>query len=142
MEISQVRKQLKTTIDAARERAQRRRQHVSEAERSFATWLDGVAVPLARQLANALKVEGHAFTVFTPGGSLRLAAERGRDDYIELTLDTSGPAPEVVAHISTSRGSRVLAEERLVKPGASPDAIGEDDLLQFLLQGLIPWIER
>jgi hypothetical protein len=33
-------------------------------------------------------------------------------------------------------------EERPVKPGAAPDAITEDDVLEFLLGALEPWLER
>ena len=47
-----------------------------------------IAVPLFRQVANALKADGYAFTVFTPSGSVRLMSDRVADDYIELTLDT------------------------------------------------------
>jgi hypothetical protein len=89
-----------------------------------------------------LKAEGYAFTVFTPGGGLRLASDRTRDDFIELALDTSGDRPQVVGRISHARGSRTLDEERPVKPGAAPDAITEDDVLEFLLTALEPWLER
>jgi hypothetical protein len=29
-----------------------------------------------------------------------------------------------------------------VKPGAAPDAIGEEEVLAFLLDALTPWIEK
>ena len=142
MEVSQVRKRLKMAIDAARQRAQSNRQRAADAERAYTVFLDDVATPVARQVANALKSEGYSFTVFTPGGGLRLASDKTRDDFIELTLDTSGDRPQVIARVSHSRGSRTLDEERPVKPGASPDAITEDDVLEFLLSALEPWIER
>ena len=104
-------------------------------------FVEEVATPLVRQMANALKVEGHAFTVFTPGNGLRLASDRGRDDYIEFALDEDGEQPQVIARISRSRGSRTLAEERAVKPGALPGAITEDELLEFLLDVLAPWLQ-
>ena len=142
MEVSLVRKRLKTTIDAARARAQQRRQQATEATRAYDTFLQDVAVPIARQLANALKAEGYGFAVSTPGGGVRLASERARDDFIEVRLDTSGDEPQVLARVSASRGSRVLDEEVPVKPGAAPDAISEDELLEFLLRALEPWLER
>lgn len=141
MEVSHVRNRLRFAIDAARERAQHRRDRTAAAERAFAAFLE-MATPLVRQLANALKVEGYAFTVFTPEGALRLASERARDDFIELSLDTSGERPGVIARVSFTRGSRTVDEERPVKPGASPDAIAEDELLAFLLDALEPWLER
>lgn len=142
MEVSQVRKELKSAIDAARERTQLRRHRMAEAERGYATFLETVAIPLVRQLANALKVEGYGFTVFTPGGGLRLAADRGRDDFIEFSLDTSGERPQVVARISYSRGSRTIDEERPVKRDVPPEALSETELLAFLLGALEPWLER
>ena len=129
-------------MDGARDRSQQRKQRTAEAEREYQAFLDGIATPLARQIANALKVEGHPFTVFTPGGGLKLASDRGRDDYIELTLDTSGDAPEVIARISRTRGSRTLEEERPLKQGSLPSSITEDDVLEFLLDVLAPWLER
>jgi hypothetical protein len=142
MEISHVRRQLKHAIDRARDRAQQRRQRTSEAERAFDTFLQDTAIPVTRQVANALKAEGYAFTVFTPGGGLRLASDRGRDDYVELTLDTSGDGPQVMARISQTRGSRTIEQERPIRKDASPDQISEDDVLEFWVDVLERWLER
>lgn len=142
MEVSQVRRRLKAAIDSARQRGQQRRQLTADAERAYATFLTDVATPVTRQLANALKAEGYSFAVFTPGGGLRLASDTARDDFIEIALDHSGEKPEVVARISHSRGSRTLDEERPLKPGAAPDAITENDVLEFLVHALEPWLER
>jgi len=94
VEISHVRNQLTRAITAARERAKRRREHTAEAEAAYAAFLQTVATPVTRQLANALKAEGYLFTVFTPGDGLRLASDRGRDDYIEFGLDTASDPPQ------------------------------------------------
>jgi hypothetical protein len=142
MEISHVRNQLKNAMQRARERAQQRRQRMGEAERAYETFLQDVATPVTRQVANALKSEGYAFTVFTPGGGLRLASDRGRDDYVELALDTAGDHPQVVGRVSHTRGSRTIEDERPVKNGASPDQITEVDVLDFWLGVLEPWLER
>ena len=142
MEVSQVRKRLKTAIDASRERASRRRERVAEAQRAYENFLTEIAVPVARQLTNAMKAEGLSFTVFTPGNGLRLAADRGRDDFIELELQTTGDKPEVIARVSQQRGSRTIDEEVPVKRGAYPEEISEDDFLDFLLLALEPWLER
>lgn len=115
---------------------------MGEAERAYGTFLQDVATPVTRQVANALKAEGYAFTVFTPCGGLRLASDRGRDDYVEFALDTSGDRPEVVGRISHTRGSRTIEEERPVKGGAAPDQITEADVLDFWLEVLEPWLER
>jgi hypothetical protein len=142
MEVSHVRNRLRRTLDAARERGQQRRARTAEAERAYAAFLEQVATPVARMLANALKVEGYPFTVFTPGGGLRLASDRGRDDYIEFALDTGAAVPHVVGRISHTRGSRTLDEERPVKPGTPPETLSEDDVLEFLLDALEPFLDR
>jgi hypothetical protein len=141
VEISLVRNRLKRAIDVARSRAQERRQQNAAAEQVYDAFLRDVAVPVTRLMANALKAEGYAFTVFTPSGGLRLASDRGRDDYIELALDTTG-RPQVVARISRTRGSRTMSDERPLKPDTPPEQLTEDDVLSFLLDALDPWLER
>jgi hypothetical protein len=131
---------LQGAIAAATQRAQEQRQAAAEAERAYDTFLQNVATPVARQVANALKVEGFSFTVSTPGNALRLASDRGRDDFIEIFLDAGSHPPQVLARISYTRGSRTIDEERPVKGAGKPDAITEDDVLEFLLAALEPWL--
>jgi hypothetical protein len=121
---------------------QDRRERLSATERAYEIFLADVAIPVTRMLASALKADGYPFTVNTPGGSVRLASDKGRDEYIELTLDPGVNPPEVMGIVRYARGSRTVSDERPVKPGASPDAITEDDVLDFLLNGLEPWLER
>jgi hypothetical protein len=142
MEVSVVRNRLQRALEQSRERAQRRHEAAADAERAYHTFLQDIATPVVRQLANALKVEGFAFTVFTPSGGLRLAADRGRDDYIEFALDTTADSPQIVGRISHTRGSRTIDEERPVKAGAAPGLVTEEDVLTFLLDALKPWMER
>ncbi len=142
VEVSLVRNRLNRAIEAARERAQQRRQRTAAAARAYDTFLQNVATPVTRLVANTLKVENHAFTVFTPGGGLRLASDRGRDDYIEFALESTSDSPQVVGRISHTRGSRTLAEERPIKPGTPPEGLSEEDVLTFLLDALQPWLER
>ena len=89
MEISLVRKRLTDTIDRAKKQAADRRGRGDQAARDFEVFLQKIAVPLFRQLANALKADGYAFTVFTPSDSVRLMSDRAADDFIELSLDPS-----------------------------------------------------
>jgi hypothetical protein len=142
VEVSLVRKRVQSAIDAARGRAQERRQRNAAADTAFADFLERVATPLLRQVAGALKAEGLAFTVFTPGGGVRLASDRARDDFIDLSLDTSGDTPQVLARVSFSRGSRTIDSERPVHAGAGPEAITEEELLEFVVDALEPWLER
>jgi hypothetical protein len=140
VEVSQVRRRVQSAIASARQQAQLQRQATADAERAYAAFLENVATPVARQVAAALKAEGFTFTVFTPGGGLRLAAERGRDDFIDLALDTGSARPQVVGRVSYSRGSRTIDEERPLKANTPPDALTEEDVLEFFVSALEPWL--
>jgi hypothetical protein len=129
-------------MTTARDRAQRRRQLAADAETTYDSFLSNVATPLVKQIANALQAEGYAFTLSTPGRGLRLALDRGRDDFIELALETDADEPTVIGRIRRTRGSRTIEEERPVKRGASPDHVSEQDLLDFFESALQPWLER
>ena len=142
MEVSEVRRQLKRAIDNAKARAQQRRQHAADAERAYAEFLEQVATPTTRMVASALKAEGYLFTVSTPSGGLRLASDRGRDDYVEFVLDGAGDKPTVMGRIRQTRGSRTLEDERPIKAGAAPQEISDADVLAFLVTALEPWLER
>ena len=142
MEVSQVNKRVQNAIERARLRAQARRAANAAAEKAFAIFLETVATPVTRQVANALKVAGIAFTLGTPGGGLRLAADRGRDDYIEFVLDASGGLPQAAGRVSVTRGSRTIDEVVPIKPGTPIEDLTEEDVLEFLVRALEPWLER
>jgi len=129
-------------MTTARDRAKQRRQKADEAEIAYAAFLENLAGPLARQIVNALRAEGYTFTVSTPGRGLRVSLDQGRDDFIELALNTTADQPHIVGRIRRTRGSRTLDEERPVKPGVAPQDVSEDDLLEFLALALEPWLER
>jgi hypothetical protein len=139
MEISLVRKRLTETIERAKKQAAERRGRSDQASRDFEVFLHKIAVPLFRQVANALKADGYAFTVFTPSDSVRLMSDRATDDFIELTLDAGGDAPRVMGRVSRTHGRRVIDDERAV---GAPDALTEDQLLDFLLKELEAFVER
>ena len=140
MEISEVRKRLLGTIERSRQAAAERRAHVDEATRDYQIFLERIAVPLFRQLANALKAHGYPFQVFTPGGSVRLMSDRNAEDFVELLLDTSGSEPVVIGRSSRLRGRRVIEAERSL--GSAVSAIDEEQVLAFVLSELEPHVER
>ena len=142
VDVSYVRKQVQVAIEQARERARQRREGAVAAEAAWKLFLDGTAVPLMRMLIEGLKAEGRPFSVSTPGGGVRLAHDRGRDDYIDLALDTTSVPPQVMASIRYTRGSRTVEEERPVRAGAGPADISQDELLAFLLDALTPFLDR
>ena len=139
MEISHVRQQLHATIERAKKQAADRRARGDQAARAFETFLSNVAVPMFRQVANVLRADGYVFNVFTPSGSVRLMADRAAEDFIELTLDTAGDAPQVLGHTSRNRGRRVLVTERAI---GDPATLTDEDVLGFLLKELEAFVDR
>lgn len=142
VETGEISRRLKIAVETARRSAAEERSRNEAAQAAYDTFLHKVAAPLAKQLVNVLKVEGMAFTVFTPAGGLRLSSDRSRDDYVELALESGEAGPQVVGHVSRVRGSRTLAETLAVKEGVKVEALTEEDLLEFLLRVLRPWLER
>ena len=69
METGDVRRRLQHTIDRAKRGAGDRRARNDAATRAFTDFLDHVAVPLFKQIANVLRIENYPFTAFTPSGS-------------------------------------------------------------------------
>jgi len=133
MEISDVRKRILGTIERARQRAAERRARADEAARAYSTFLDGVAVPIFKQVANVLRAEGYPFSVSTPSGSVRLMSDRTAVDFVEIALDTTGDMPSVMGHASRARGRRVIESERAV---GDPAHLDENDVLEFLTKVL------
>jgi hypothetical protein len=139
MEISDVRKRILQTIDRAKQQVAERRARNDEATRAFGPFLDAIAVPLVRQVAQVLRAEERPFNVFTPSGSVRLMSDRSSEDFIELFLDTSGDRPQVVGRTRRGRGHRVLESEQAL---GAPGELSEDDVLTFLLKALEGFVER
>jgi hypothetical protein len=141
METSLVRKRLSDTIEKAKRQAAERRKRGDDAAREFAQFLETIAVPLFKQVANVLKVNGYSFSVFTPGGSVRLMSDRNTEDYIELSLDASGDQPMVLGRSSRSRGRRVIEHEQAIAEQTVAH-LTEEHVLQYVLKELEPLVER
>lgn len=133
-------KRVRFAIDAARRDNAERRGRSAEAARLYDAFLTSAATPAFRTVANILKAEGLAFDVMTPSGSIRLVAERNRDDGIEIALDTSVDPPEPLVTITRTRGSRVVRRERPVKIGTPLAQLNDDDVAEMLLEELPPWL--
>ena len=139
MEISEVRKRVQATIARSKQRAAARRARVDESARAYSTFIETIAIPIFRQVANALKAEGYPFGVFTPSGSVKLVSDRNPQDSIEIGFDSSGDQPVVMGHTTRSRGGRVVESER---PVGEPASLGDSDVLEFLANELEPFVER
>src|SRR5829696_7055665 len=142
MDVPEIRRRLRASIEAAKRDAQERRNRGDRAAREYDQFLSERAVPLFHTLASALVAEGHRFKVFTPAGSVRLASESSGEDYIELALDTTADPPVVVGRISRGRGRRQIATERPVKEDIPIEQLTEEDILAFVLAELTPFLER
>ena len=139
MEIADVKRRVVATIDRAKRLAAERRTRVDEVTKVYEVFLDRTAVPVFRQVAGVLRAEAYPFNVFTPSGSVRLVSDRGSDDYIELTLDTTGDEPTVTGHSRRSRGRRVIESEHAL---GDPATLTEEDVLAFVAKELEPFVER
>lgn len=142
MEVSDVRRRLRTAIDHAKLRAAERRARSDEASRGFDAVLETVAVPAFNTVMNALVGEGYRFKVTTPGRAVRLSPERSAEDFIELALDTERETPAVLLTSSRGRGRRVVTGERIIREGSTIAALSEEEIAAALLEELLPFIER
>jgi hypothetical protein len=143
IEVSEIRRRLRATLEQARRSRAERRARAEAAERAYEALLAKVATPVFRMFAAALKAEGHPFAVFTPASQLRLASERSGEDFIEIFLDTDEDPPVVSARISRGRGRRMITSERPVRKASPPSGdLADEDVLEFLLEEIPPFIER
>jgi hypothetical protein len=141
MDTSEVRRRVTEVIERAKRDAGHRRTVNDDASRAWKPFLETIAVPLVRQVANVLKVQNYAFTVFTPGASVRLMSDRRQEDFIELTLDTTGREPIVLGRASYARGGNVVVSESPIGSGSLSE-ITEEQVLRFLLEAIGPFVER
>jgi len=142
MEVSDVRKRLLQTIDRAKRTASERRARADAASAAYERFLETVATPLFRIVAASLRAESYPFAVHTPAGGLRMASDRSAEDFIELALDASVDPPAVVARVSRTRGHNVLTTERPIREGTAVERLTEEDVLEFLLAEILPFVVR
>jgi len=120
----------------AADRREDRRAQTDQATREYDVFLRNVAVPLFKQVADALRAERYQVDVFTPGGSVRLTFPRGNDNYIEVVLDTQGAAPKLLGRSSHSRGGDVRQSELVLNATANIETLTDADLLGFVIAEL------
>lgn len=142
IETSELRKRLRHAIEERRKATAARREQLDAASAAFSELLDSTATPLVQMLANALRAEGHHFTVFTPNGGLRMALAKSADDYIEFALETSQDEPFAILRVNRTRGRRVVQHERPIKGRTPVERLSEEDVLQALLEEIAPFVER
>jgi hypothetical protein len=142
MEVSDVRRRIRSAIETARTRRAERRVRTDEAVRAYDQFLAAIAVPAFHVVAGALTGEGHRFNVLTPAGTVRLSPERTAEDFIELSLDTERDRPAVVLRSARGRGRRMIATERTLREDLPIAELAEEDVVAALIDEAIPFIER
>ncbi len=138
VEVADVRRRFRARIEHAKRAAESHRVEVDRARRDYDAFIKAVATPVFRMVASVLSAEGYPFKVFTPGGGLRLASAKSREDYVELDLDTELRPPQIIGRANRSRGGRVLTVERPVKEGRGVHEVTDEDLIAFLLDEIEP----
>jgi hypothetical protein len=142
MEVSDVRRRLLTAIDEARRQAAERRARKDEAVRAWEGALADVAVPVFHQVSQALAAEGFRFQVVTPGTTVRLVAERGGEEFIEVALDTDGDEPMVMIRSTQGRGRRTVTRERPLVAGAAVGGLTDAEIVDAVIVELKPFLAR
>jgi hypothetical protein len=134
MDVSELRKRILRAIDDGRKEAESRRTVVDESVKAYEAFLETIAVPLLRQAAQVLNAAGHTFIVHTPADSVRLAAEKSPQTFIEIELDRSSAEPAVMGRVSLTRGRQgLIIEERPLAPHRPVAQVTEDDVAAFLV---------
>ncbi|HSK08938.1 MAG TPA: hypothetical protein VK911_05135 [Vicinamibacterales bacterium] len=142
MEISDIRRRLRMTLEQHRKASAERRARADEAAEAYRAFLHDVAVPLFRVVANVAKAEGYPFTVYTPAEGVRLVSERNERDFVEIWLDTSIDPPKVGTRISRQRGRDLDSREGLLRPDTPLSSLQDEDVLAFLLGEIGNLVER
>lgn len=142
MEISDIRRRFRTTLEQARKASAERRELTDAAGIAYSAFLRDIGIPVFRMFANVAKAEGQPFTTFTPANGVRLVSERSADDFVELFLDTSVTPPQVTARVNRRRGGDLLTTERPVREGAPINGLTDEDVLALLLSEIGTLVER
>jgi hypothetical protein len=129
-----IRKRLRAELEMARRSSALRRERAAVAARDYEAFLNDIAIPAFRTMANVLRAEGIPFEIQTPSRGVRLVSDRNRDDAVEVELDDSHDPPQALLISTYARGSRMFRTERPVKEGVDIAAITEDDVIERLIE--------
>lgn len=142
MEISDIRRRLRTAFEQHRKEAAERRARADEAAVAYGAFLRDTAVPVFRMVANIAKAEGHPFAVYSPAGGVRLVSERNERDFAELYLDGSMDPPRVGTRVNKQAGRDLVSKEGWLRPEAPIPSLTDEDVLAFLLREVVELSER
>jgi hypothetical protein len=129
METSAVRKRIVDVLNAARRDAAERRTRNTEAGAAYEKFLEDIATPVCRQVADVLKAERLLFSVQTPAGAVRVASERSPGDFFEVCLDTSAHRPQVIVRAERVKGRERYEDVQPVREGVGIEHLTDADVL-------------
>ena len=142
METPDIRRRLRHALEDAKKATADRRARADAAAAAYAPFLEEIATPVFRMVANVARGEGHLFSVFTPAEGVRLVSDRHGEDFLEVWLDTTLDPPQVATRVNRIRGRNVTTTEGQLRAGAPIDALADEDVLAFLLANIGPLVER
>lgn len=142
IEVSEIRRRLRQTLEQVKRTNAERRARTDAAARAYEVFVSGTATPVFKMFAAALKAEGYPFAVFTPADGLRLMSERSSADFVELFLDTASDPPIVAGRINRGRGRRLITAERPLRENAAVEQLTDEDVAAFLLREIAAFLER
>jgi hypothetical protein len=142
LETAEVRRQLTHRLAELRKAQAQRRSTADAARTAFDAVLEREIAPTVRQLAQALKAEGFAFSVQTPASTVRLVSDRSSDNVIDIVLELSGAQPSVLVRSAFTRGRRQLDDERVLAQGEGIASLDGERVLAVLLDVIEPFVER
>ena len=132
METSDVRKRILDVINSARRDAADRRTRNAEVGAAYETFLETIATPVCRQVADVLKAERLHCALETPVGAVRLTSERSASDFVEIRLDTNAARPHVVVHAERVKGRERYEETLAIREGVGIEHLTDQDVLDAL----------
>ena len=142
MDTPEVRRRSRAVIDQAKRGAAARRERADAASRDYEAFLQDRAVPTFHTFAAALVAEGARFKVFTPAGAVRLAAEGGGEDFIEIVVRPDARSAPSDRALEPRRGRRSIVTERSIRAGTPTADLTDEDVLEFLVEEIAPFVER
>ena len=142
IEFTEVHKRLHQRIDSAKYAAESYRIRADASKYQYERFLDDVANPIFIMLGQALRAEGYPFQVFSPAGGLRLVSEKSGEDFVELFLHTGDELSVVIGRVSRTWGRRVVTNEQPIREGATVDQLTNEDVLDFMLKQIEPFVCR
>ncbi|MEE2636815.1 MAG: hypothetical protein VYE68_06235 [Acidobacteriota bacterium] len=141
-DVADVRRRVRAAIERAKREASERRSRAEADAAVGQQFIRHVATPVAKQLSTVLRAEGFFFRLSTPAGAVRLVSESQREDFIELSVDTTQDPVTILTVVNHVRGHRVSTRERPLRAEVSLESLTEADVLDFLVEALPVFVER